>query len=72
MYVGAAALLAALALALNSAWLLLAMLLPWLAYLELLVIPREERALQVAFGRQYAEYAQRTPRWLAPPRWPRS
>lgn len=40
MYVGAAALLASLALAANSTALLLAMLAPCLAYLQLLVIPR--------------------------------
>ena len=49
------------ALAANSAWLLLGMV-PPLLYLELVVIPREEAALQREFGDAFTRYCEDTPR----------
>lgn len=49
------------ALAANSAWLLLGMV-PPLLYLELVVIPREEAALQREFGDAFSRYCEDTPR----------
>jgi len=62
MYVGVVLATLGLALAANSLWLLLAGLGPSLLYLQLLVIPREERELERVFGRQFQQYCEDTPR----------
>lgn len=39
-----------------------------LALVALLLVPREERALERQFGEEYRQYKARVPRWLALPR----
>ena len=51
-------------LAANSAWLLLAGMVPPLLYLKLVVIPREEAALRGEFGSAFTTYCEDTPRWV--------
>jgi len=50
-----------------AAWLsnplTLLLLLPCLAYLELVQIPAEERALRQIFGEEFEDYRRDTPRW---------
>ena len=63
MYVGLTTLYAGLALLFDLVWPML--LLPLaLAGLRYLVIRREERALGLAFGEEYARYRARVRRWL--------
>lgn len=63
MYVSLVALYAALALVLNSWWLLLLLPLVVLA-VDRIVIAREERYLSAAFPDAYAAYRARVRRWL--------
>ncbi|HMF90884.1 MAG TPA: isoprenylcysteine carboxylmethyltransferase family protein [Candidatus Angelobacter sp.] len=51
------------ALAINDAWILV-MLLPAIAVMSFVVIPREERYLEARFGEEYARYKARVRRWL--------
>ena len=52
-----------LALLMNSAWLLVT-LVPVMAFMSLVVIPREERYLQKRFPSEYPPYKAAVPRWL--------
>ena len=63
MYVGFALAHAGLALWRRSTWALL-MLAPVLAAVDRVVIDREERYLESAFGDEYRRYAGRVRRWL--------
>lgn len=51
------------AVAINSAWLLIT-LLPSIGLMSFVVIPREERYLDVGFGEEYGRYRARVRRWL--------
>jgi protein-S-isoprenylcysteine O-methyltransferase Ste14 len=51
------------ALAVNDAWILLT-LLPAVAIISFVVIPREERYLEARFGKDYATYKTNVRRWL--------
>ena len=51
------------ALAINDAWILIT-LLPAIAIISLVVIPREERYLEAHFGKEYATYKASVRRWL--------
>jgi hypothetical protein len=54
---------AGIALAVNDAWTLVT-LLPAIAVMSFVVIPREERYLEARFGEDYARYKARVQRWL--------
>jgi protein-S-isoprenylcysteine O-methyltransferase Ste14 len=54
---------AGIALGVNDAWILIT-LLPAIAIISFVVIPREERYLEVRFGEEYATYKASVPRWL--------
>ena len=62
-YLGQALVVAGLALLLNTAWVLLA-LLPSLLLVRYGVIAREERYLDHRFGEEYCRYRRRVRRWL--------
>ncbi|HEY1329519.1 MAG TPA: isoprenylcysteine carboxylmethyltransferase family protein [Casimicrobiaceae bacterium] len=62
-YIGQALVYAGIALVVNSIWVL-AGLLPALAIVRFHVIAREERYLLGRFGRRYAEFCERVPRWI--------
>lgn len=47
----------------NDAWILIT-LLPAIAVMSFVVIPREERYLESRFGEEYADYKARVRRWL--------
>ena len=47
----------------NSAWLLVT-LVPAIALMSLVVIPREERYLSMRFGEEYARYRASVRRWM--------
>ena len=47
----------------NSLWLVLT-LLAFVAVMSLVVIPREERYLEIRFGQQYSSYRDSVRRWL--------
>jgi hypothetical protein len=47
----------------NDAWILIT-LLPAIALISFVVIPREERYLEARFGEQYAAYKESVRRWL--------
>jgi len=65
-YIGQALLLAGSAVACRAWWAHI--LLPAaLAFVDRVVVPREERQLEEAFGAAYERYAARTPRWLGRP-----
>jgi len=51
------------ALGVNDAWILIT-LLPAIAIMSLVVIPREERYLEARFGEEYATYKANVRRWL--------
>jgi len=51
------------ALGINDAWILIT-LLPAIAIISLVVIPREERYLEAHFGEEYATYKASVRRWL--------
>jgi len=63
MYVGLSVCTAGLALVANTAWLLIALPLTWLA-LRRLVIDREEAYLTRRFGDEYRAFLARTRRWI--------
>jgi protein-S-isoprenylcysteine O-methyltransferase Ste14 len=63
MYVGMAALTVALALFLNT-WWVIALLVPVLLVVRLFVIAPEERYLRRRFGADYVAYMRRVRRWL--------
>lgn len=63
MYVSLALLYLAVALWMNSWWVLL-MLIPVLFVIQSAVIAREERYLASAFPNEYADYCVRTRRWI--------
>jgi len=63
MYVGLAALTAALGLFMDS-WWPIALLLPVLVIVRLFVIAPEERYLERRFGDDYRRYTQRVRRWI--------
>jgi protein-S-isoprenylcysteine O-methyltransferase Ste14 len=63
MYVGLAALTAALGLFMGSWWQIV-LLLPVLAIVRVFVIAREERYLERRFGEDYVRYTHRVRRWL--------
>jgi protein-S-isoprenylcysteine O-methyltransferase Ste14 len=63
MYVGMAALTAALALFMNSWWPIV-LLLPVLVVVRVFVIALEERYLERRFGAEYVGYMRRVRRWL--------
>ena len=63
MYVGLAALTAALGLFMNSWWPIV-LLLPVLVVVRVFVIAPEERYLERRFGADYVRYTQRVRRWL--------
>jgi protein-S-isoprenylcysteine O-methyltransferase Ste14 len=63
MYVGMAALTVALALFMDSWWLIV-LLLPVLVIVRVFVIAPEERYLERRFGADYLRYTQRVRRWL--------
>jgi protein-S-isoprenylcysteine O-methyltransferase Ste14 len=63
MYVGLAALTAALALFMNSWWPIL-LLLPVLVVVRVFVIALEERYLERRFGAAYVDYMRRVRRWF--------
>ena len=52
-----------LAIALDSAWMLLSMLFMFM-YLHIFVVPAEEAFLTRQIGEDYLEYCETTPRWL--------
>jgi protein-S-isoprenylcysteine O-methyltransferase Ste14 len=54
---------AGIALGVNDAWILIT-LLPAIAIISFVVIPREERYLEARFGEQYATYKGIVRRWL--------
>ena len=54
---------AGIAVAINSAWLLVT-LLPSIGLMSCVVIPREERYLEARFGEEYGRYRARVRRWL--------
>jgi protein-S-isoprenylcysteine O-methyltransferase Ste14 len=54
---------AGIALGVNDAWILIT-LLPAIAIISFVVIPREERYLEARFGEQYATYKGSVRRWL--------
>jgi protein-S-isoprenylcysteine O-methyltransferase Ste14 len=51
------------ALGINNAWILVT-LLPAIALMSFVVIPREERYLEARFGEEYARYRASVRRWL--------
>jgi protein-S-isoprenylcysteine O-methyltransferase Ste14 len=63
MYVGLAALTAALALFMNSWWPIV-LLLPVLVVVRVFVIALEERYLERRFGAEYVGYMRRVRRWV--------
>jgi len=63
MYVGFVAMLAGLGIAVPSLWLC-AMCMPFFAYFNWYVIPREEAYLMRRFGPVFTEYHKRTRRWI--------
>lgn len=63
MYVSVSAGVAGIALVANTPWVLVALLLVWLA-LRRLVIDREEAYLERKFGEEYRAFKARTRRWL--------
>jgi len=63
MYTGLTVFYVGLTLIINSAWPLLLLPLVIMALLSM-VIQREERYLNSAFGEEYAEYTRRVRRWL--------
>ena len=63
IYVGNTLLLAGLGVALPSAWMVAGALLAALL-VDRLAIRREERHLSARFGRPYADYVARVPRWI--------
>ena len=63
IYVAMAGLLAAHAI-LRRSWLALAPVAGFIAVIDRLQIPTEERALRARFGRSYDRYLRTTPRWL--------
>jgi protein-S-isoprenylcysteine O-methyltransferase Ste14 len=54
---------AGVALVVNDAWVLVT-LLPAIAVMSLVVIPREERYLEARFGEEYASYRRGVRRWF--------
>lgn len=66
MYIATATCVCGLALLADSAWVLLAGLAPALLYLQLLVIPWEERELERVFGQQYRAKVRG---WVGEGRW---
>lgn len=65
MYVALTGLLAAHAI-LRRSFLALLPVAGFVAVIDRIQIPAEESALGKRFGRRYARYAERVPRWLAP------
>jgi protein-S-isoprenylcysteine O-methyltransferase Ste14 len=63
IYVGMAAMLVGVGLAIGSAWTIL-MVVPFLAILRTGVIAREERYLSAKFGARYEGYRGRVRRWI--------
>jgi protein-S-isoprenylcysteine O-methyltransferase Ste14 len=63
MYVGLAALTAAIGLFMDS-WWPIALLIPVLVIVRVFVIAPEERYLKRRFGDDYVRYTQRVRRWL--------
>ena len=66
LYCGTSVALLGAAIVLNSRWLL-GMLLPWLMYLDLVVVTTEEAYLSSTFGVAHDTYAVGVPRWVS---WP--
>lgn len=62
-YVGILALQVGLAFLVNNAWML-ALAIPVFLYLNVAVIPREERYLERKFGQAYVQYKAEVRRWL--------
>ena len=63
MYISGALCQVSLAIALDSAWMLLSMLFMFM-YLHIFVVPAEEAFLTRQIGEDYLEYCETTPRWL--------
>ena len=63
MYLSATLQLFGLAVIFNSRWLL-AFLLPWLLWLEMVVVSSEQESMASLFGDKYTEWAASTGRWF--------
>jgi protein-S-isoprenylcysteine O-methyltransferase Ste14 len=63
IYLAFSLLQAGIALGVNDAWILVT-LLPAIVLMSIVVIPREERYLEVRFGDEYAQYKASVRRWL--------
>eukprot|EP00742_Colponemidia_sp_Colp-10_P013419 GILJ01015157.1.p1 GENE.GILJ01015157.1~~GILJ01015157.1.p1 ORF type:complete len:163 (+),score=12.96 GILJ01015157.1:39-527(+) len=47
-----------------NTWGFILLLIPFIAYVQLIVIPAEEKALMLAFKEDYKRYRDETPQWL--------